>query len=159
MPPQLKLIKGETTMVKLIKCQQQILKELGLYQGIVDGSWGLKSQSAMAGFQLSAVCAGMPIRSDNQPFAPFETLPKGWAWSEDGEGICVEFSERKVEEPTTTTTTAAPIIPEVTTTTSAPEPTTTTTAAPVVVEPASTVVVPVTDGSISAIRTEAKFKK
>jgi hypothetical protein len=79
--------------MSLIKCQQSILKDLGLYQGKIEGAWGIKSMSAMAGLQDTTTFAGLRRRPGNEPFAPFEPLPKGWTWSEDGTSISVSAVE------------------------------------------------------------------
>jgi hypothetical protein len=77
-------------MSKLIQSQQVILKDLGLYPGEIDGSWCKLSESAMAGFQHTAGFAGLKARPANQYFSPFEELPKGWTWAEDGSEIFVD---------------------------------------------------------------------
>jgi hypothetical protein len=92
-------------MRKLIECQQKLLKERGLYNGKIDGAWELQSQSAMAGFQQTREFAGLKPRLQNEYFSPFEDLPKGWVWSEDGQTIidgnanpvAVEERKKKME--------------------------------------------------------------
>jgi len=70
--------------VELIKCQQQILKELGLYGGAVDGIWNIQSQNAFLGFLHSPNAAGVKPRPAIAFFSPFEPLPNGWAWDDSG---------------------------------------------------------------------------
>lgn len=93
-------------MLELIKSQQKILKDLGLYAGAIDGAWNLKSQLAMAGLQHSPSFTGLKARPDNSFFRPFEPLPKGMVWSEDNTVVYEEISTTPVE----------PIIPPVITT-------------------------------------------
>lgn len=84
-------------MNRLIASQQEILKMLYLYDGVVDGNWGYKSQSAMAGLQNNLTFAGLKPRPTNIYFSPFEELPIGWSWEEDGSSILFD-GELVVEE-------------------------------------------------------------
>ena len=69
---------------ELIKSNQQALADLNLYVGKIDGVWNLKSRLAMAGLQHSPAFVGLKARPDSAYFAPFEPLPIGWSWSDEG---------------------------------------------------------------------------
>lgn len=83
-------------MNRLIASQQEILKGLGLYQGVVDGIWGLKSKKAMLGFQQTTGFAGLKPR-DGAPFTAFEKMPKGWVLGTD-EASIVTADRNKAEK-------------------------------------------------------------
>jgi len=75
--------------VKLIKSQQQILKDLGMYQGEVDGHWGPKTQSAFIGYMTQYRGVDLVGRGADNYFSPFEPLPEGLAWGKDEEGDAI----------------------------------------------------------------------
>lgn len=63
----------------LIKSQQFYLKELGFYDGPIDGLWGLKSRQAMRDFQKDDQYKPA-LKTDDSPFVPFDRLPQGFKW-------------------------------------------------------------------------------
>lgn len=64
----------------LIKSQQFYLKELGFYDGEIDGVWGLNSRTAMEDFKKDPRYSPASLRRSSSAFTPFERLPKGFKW-------------------------------------------------------------------------------
>lgn len=63
----------------LIKSQQFYLKEMGFYDGLIDGLWGPKSRQAMRDFQKDDQYKPA-LKTDDSPFVPFDRLPHGYKW-------------------------------------------------------------------------------
>ena len=83
---------------KIIKSQQEALKTMGLYSGPIDGLWGLRSVSAMAGLQHHPSYQGCPGNPSNQPLLPLSTLPTCWKWERDKEGDFIVVMNAELQE-------------------------------------------------------------
>lgn len=64
----------------LVKSQQYYLKTLGFYDGEINGIWNDACCEAMDVFKLDESFKPANVRRGNQPFVPFERLPKGFKW-------------------------------------------------------------------------------
>jgi peptidoglycan hydrolase-like protein with peptidoglycan-binding domain len=64
----------------LVKSQQYYLKQLGFYNGPVNGIWGEECKEAMEVFKLDESFKPANAKRGNGPFIPFERLPKGFKW-------------------------------------------------------------------------------
>ena len=64
----------------LNKSQQAYMRELGFYDGKIDGIWGQKSRAAMTLWVNSGNFAPGNKKRGDGPIIPFERLPKGYMW-------------------------------------------------------------------------------
>jgi hypothetical protein len=77
----------------LLKSQQAYMKKLGFYLGPVDGFWGEKSKGAILKWRDSERFSPANKRRGDNPFVPFERLPKGFEWGIlDGQRCMMEKS-------------------------------------------------------------------